>query len=41
MDPDSVNFPEINVTKNDKTMDVLCKLLRNWGNCSDEMIDFL
>lgn len=41
MDPDSITFPDNNVTKNDTTMDVLCKLLKNWGNCSDDMVDFL
>lgn len=41
MNPGSIDFPDNNVSKHDSTMDVLCKLLKNWGNCSDEMVDFL
>ncbi len=41
MNPESIDFPDNNVNQQDSTMDVLCKLLKNWGNCSDDMIDFL
>lgn len=41
MNPSSIEFPDNNINQNDSTMDVLCKLLTNWGNCSEEMVDFL
>lgn len=44
MDPASANKSPRKMEKfsnKNSTLDVLCNLLKTWGNCSDEMIDYL
>ena len=40
--PPQLNFTQqIQIAKQDGTLDVLCKLLKTWGKCSDDVIEYM
>ena len=41
MNPAKIPIPQVNVSKQDSTIDVLCKLLKNWGKCSEDMVEYM
>jgi hypothetical protein len=41
MDPKRVKVPSLQVSQKDSTLDVLSKLLKTWGKCNDDIIEYL